>query len=330
MPDEIIGDSDDLGIGPTIQDPAQKDTPAPPPAPLLAPPQEKSQAAPPESAPDDQKTGLPEKVDWSKVNFRRGKETDVPESHREEFRHRQREWREYQAENSRREQDISRREQDLEARQHDLETRMSRLEQIEKRLSEAPPTPTNQAEAGRAARRVSDMLKDPELDEDTRSALELMQQAFEELWTERMGDRLEKIDKIVPRIEQMEVNEAQTFRTNLRSQIDEAEALYGTDINEYTVLIRRALGLSSQWKQVDEPIINPATGQPHTVTSLYELFSGITARKAATMRAEDADIRDSFKKAAAPAASRPSPPATGDISESEARAELRSAGFGRR
>lgn len=339
MPPEETGDSG-LGIGPTSPDPAKQDSP--PPAPMLAPPAEQPPAESPERASDEPKDGLPksEDVDWKKIDFRRGKETDVPEAHREDFRRRQKEFREWQAENSRRDEDLRRREEAMERRQRDLDARLGRLEQIEKRLATDPASITKK-EGEKAADDIEDILSRADLEDDVREAVTLMDQRIElALRKLKVPDRLNRIDEeVLPRFEKMTQDEVLGEQRGIQTQINEAHDLYGDDINRYTMRIRDALGYVEDtspngrpiWKRVKAPWTNDATGQPETVTTLYEQFSGIAARRAAAMREENGNIKDDAKRNARPPApsARKAPP-THDLSESEARAEARLLGFGPR
>lgn len=329
-PEEAVADAPGLGIGPAVPDPDKK---APVQPVIFAP--DESSSEPPTTPTETPKAGTADAkpLDWTKVDLRRGKPEDVPAEHRPAFEHLQKQNREMLAENSRRDQDIRQREQQL-------EDRMRRLEDVERRLSTAPATPATQAEAKGAEKKVSEMLADPELDTDTRSALQLMKHYFTEL-IEELGvtTRLKRLDEVLPAFEKLTAEQQQANINGLLEQINAAIAEYGDEINEYTTEIREDLGYDldtpgprgeSRWKQVRKPRINRATGEPHTVKTLYEFHSGKTFMKATSARAEDARIREGAKKKAAPTSDAKTPPDSGKLTEAEGLSQVRELGFGRR
>ena len=313
-----------LGIGPQIPDPAKK-TDAPPP--LFG--TEQTSAAPPASSETTPENGTATTPtwDWTKADLRRGKPEDVPEEHRAEFTRLQNDFKNMQGENSRREADLRRREQATQDRERRLDTLEKRLAT----LAEQPPqTPATKTEAGAVKKKIAELLDDPETDPDTRSAILLMKDVVEDILDGlQVKDRLGKIDQVMPVIEKMTTQEKQGHVDGVIRQVSDAQEKYGKEeVDAYSTEIADALGLDANWQPLRQPWINRATGQPHTVTTLYEWFSGKTAAAAEAARAEDADIRTKGKKNGASPPARPTPPPSGQLSEAEAQRQAKALGFG--
>lgn len=338
-PEETAADAPDIGIGPANPETTQKEQT--PPATFLAPP-ESTPAATLESSPEKpEKAGPSKPIDWTKVDFRRGKETDLPEEHREEFRRRQEDWKAYQSENSRREADLRRREQEIESRERRNEEHTKRLEAIETRLSSAPSTEATKDKIEQTQEQIDDLLAQPDLDPDVKDAIQMVDKRLD-FKLKQINDKLKLLEDTLPKIEtltQAQQQEARTRQAQDRAefvkQIQDARDLYGEDIDAYSDEIAERCGYqwdakAGQWVRFRAARTNRATGEPHTVMSAYEHEAGITARKAAALREEDEKIRKKAKSGALPASTSSTPPATGDLTETDARAMARELGFGRR
>lgn len=323
MPD-VAEAPEDLGLGPAPESPGKTTERAP-----LFSGDELAEPAPSQSAPDtsDSPAAETEAFDWEKVDFRRAKEDDVPETQRPLFRALQKQVRAAQGDRTRELQDIQRREQAL-------NERWQRVEALERRIDTMQQQPKPMTAAER--RKVAELLNDPSTDQDTRQALMLVDELLKERFQELVGDRFKDLDElkqIFPQVQQAVSQMTQAQRNDhlkvLQTQVVEAQGAYGDDINQYSDDIRVLMGLDGNWMPVGAPRTNRATGKPYTVKEAYELFAGITAQKAQEAREQDRQIRTQSKRAASSPSSTTKAPPTGALSESEALSQIRNLGFGR-
>jgi len=317
-----IAEAPALGIGPRVPDPAQK-APAPPPlfgteqAPAV--PLDTHEATP-EAGPADTPAW-----DWTKADLRRGKPEDVPEEHRAEFIRLQKDFKAVQGERDRQNADMLRRERALSEKER-------RLEAIERRVASIAekPTTTDVAKVESEADEIEAMLADPNTDPEVRSALELVEKKVNSM-LKKMGieDRLAKVAEALPVLQNMTAKQERDRIGTISAQLTEAQEKYSKEeIDGYTTEILDALGLDANWNRVRAAWTNRATGEPHTITSMYEWLSGKTADAATVARAEDEEIRGEKKKQVVPASPRPTPPASPQLSEAEALRQVKALGYG--
>uniref|UniRef100_A0A6M3L1U5 Uncharacterized protein n=1 Tax=viral metagenome TaxID=1070528 RepID=A0A6M3L1U5_9ZZZZ len=297
------------------------------PSPLFAPdsdPARETPSAPSEDAPDDS-NGPAEDFDWATVDFRRARKEDIPEPYRAAFEKIQNQFKAVQGERNR-EINEQRTEQAIANQQR-------RIDELVQRLDRQPSDGVERrAEAEK--RRVRDLLNDPDLGGEERSALMLMDRMIDEKVADIVGDRFQKLDAIsaeVPTLKRSVEGIAQTrWREHLEGiarQVMAVKADYGDDVNQYAEHLRIGLGLDESWQPVSgrTPLVNPATGKPHDVRSLYELYSGKIAERATVARAEDASIKKGAKRnAASPSSARTAPAASSRLSRAEALSQIKS------
>ena len=315
-----IAEAPELGIGPQIPDPTHKPEPPPP---LFG--TEVKAVVPPESDKDKPEVGPAETPawDWSKADPRRGKPEDVPEEHRKEFSRLQRLFKEVQGERDRQGADLRRREQAASER----ERRVEALERRLTTLAEQPAqTPATKAKADVTTKKISEILEEAKAaeDDDTENAISIMRQVVDEAFEEKLGDRITKIDQALPVIESLNTTKEQERVGAISTQLTEAQEKHGKEeVDAYSNEILDALGLDARWNRVREPWTNRATGQPHTIMSLYEWFSGKTAAEAEAARDEDGQLREGKKKQVPPGSPKPTPPASAQLSEAEALKQIK-------
>jgi len=323
MPEESVADAPDIGLGNPSESPSTEDTVAE--GGLFAPE--------PELAPSDDATNNQDAstanvdFDWNKVDLRRANREDVPEAYRSQFDVMQAHVKNIQAEGSRRMQDIQQREQQLQQRQREFDEVKNQIAA----LQAAQQQPMSAAQQ----RKVAELLNDPNTDPETRQALSLVDSLLKERFDELVGDRfkqMEELNKTLPQMQEFvsQLTQAQTKKhfDGLAQQVEEAKAEYGDAVNDFADDIRRALGMDDKWNPVQAPLINRATGKPHTIRTAYELYAGITAQKSQAARAEDQRIRTTAKQSVSATSATTARPSNGSLSESELDAELSKLGFG--
>lgn len=329
MPEE---EPDASGVG--ITGPAPTDSNGTPeaeperPSPLFAPdfdpdPAPGTPADPPKDASDDP-AGPAEDFDWATVDFRRAKKEDIPKEHQGAFEQIQKQFKAVEGERSR--------EINSQRTERAIESQQRRIDELVQRLDKQPSGAGEKAQAEK--RRVRDLLDDPGLEAEDRSALMLMDRMIDEKVAEIVGDRLQKVDAIsteMPALKQSLAGISQTRQRehleNVARQVMAVKADYGDDVNQYGEHLRIGLGLDESWQPVQgrQPLMNPATGKPHDVRSLYELYSGKIAERATAARAEDADIKKTAKrKAASPTGASTVPSASSRLSRAEAISQIKS------
>tara|TARA_Y100000310_G_scaffold338655_1_gene428959 strand:- start:1444 stop:2415 length:972 start_codon:yes stop_codon:yes gene_type:complete len=321
MPEEL--EAPEIGVGPT-QAPAASEEPSGEGTPSLLAPEEEAAPAPPSPEPD---AGPAPEFDLKTVDFRRDKPEDWPDEYREALTHQQNQFKAVQGDRGRELSDFQRREESLDARERELNERESRVNQ-------APPpaaTPPEGAPDKRTLEQMEDMIDDPNTDQNTRNALKLVTTAMKEEMAEALAPiqkTLESYSDVEQAVTSMTGKEQQDHLDALQGQINEAvDAHDAADIDRYSDGIRRLIGVDEKYARVAPPMLNPATGEAHTVLSAYEALSGITGAAAALARTEDQEIRDEAKEGAAELPAVGSPPGE-PLSEAEIRAQVKALGFG--
>jgi len=349
MADVEIAQAPDLGIGPAPESP--DDTPEEQRPPMFAP--ESAESVPSDGVPGAQKEGPaeskesgsedgkqkpkePEPFDWKKVDFRRTKPEDVPEEHRPEYEAMLKQFKAVQGDSTRRLEDVTRRERAVDAKLQRVESLIDRLEKTPAATTQAPAKAAAEA-AEQVQEEVDDLLANPELDDETRDAVKLMdtraQKAVAKVQSalDNLMEKLKVVDQIAPTIQQMTNKQKADVEQARNALIMEAVDVYGSDIDTYSTEIRDAMGWDSNSNPIPGrvPWQNRATGKSHTPKTLYELFSGKTAQAALSARQEDEEIKGEAKKKAAgvPASASPKPK-DGKLSESEGRSAVKALGFG--
>jgi len=152
--------------------------------------------------------------------------------------------------------------------------------------------------------------------------------AFEE----RYGVALEEVPKLRDGLKAISSNVVNSKQDAFAEQVNEAVSQYDADeVNQYADFIRLNMGVDEDNLPIPgrEPLFNPATGQPHTVLSLFEMVTGKTVDKARLVRSEENLIIQEKQRAAAGTPTSPAPsPTDKSLSETEAISEVRNLGFG--
>lgn len=325
MPEEL--EAPGLGFGPDEADPGADETSDSAPADLLSPDEDESPKPAPSPTPSDDDAGPAPAFDLSTVDFRRDKPEDWPEEHRGWLTKQQEQFKAVQGNRGREIADQRRREEALNAREQAIIDR-------ERAGSAAQRAPAAQGAdaADSQAEQIAELLKNPDLDKDTRSALMLMVRSIEEAkaYTDAQLAQYQPLLKTVPEVERvvgsMTAADKARQRHALMAEVDEAIAAYsGADIDNNSEFIMRTLGLErrgNDYERVVPALINPATGVAHTVKSAYELVAGITGEAARMARDEDRRIRNKAKDEAAELPTVGSP-SDGPLSEEQTRARVR-------
>lgn len=325
MPEEEV-EAPELGFGPVETEPGDAETSDAEPSALLSPEEDESLEPAPPAATSDDDAGPAPAFDLSTVDFRRDKPEDWPEEYREALTKQQRQFKDVQGDRGRELADQRRREEALIAREQAL------IERERKTATPAVPSLEATASAGQRAEKIAELLDNPELDKDTRSALMLIARSIEEAkaYTDAQLEQYQPLLETFPEVQRvvgsMTAAEKANQRIALMTEVDEAVAEYsGAEIDTHSDFIMRALGLEkrgTEYERVAPPLVNPATGQPHTVKSAYELAAGITGQAAQAARSEEKQIREEAKAGAAELTAVGSPPGE-PLSEDQVKAKVR-------
>ena len=319
MPDVEVADASEIGIGTAPASPEGKSASAD----FLSPADDA--AAPSQEAPkpDDGTAQAPPKepFDWNTVDYRRTDPKDVPEQYRPAFERMQKQAREAQAEGTRQLEDARRQQQDIEAQRKELIALQRDLV-----TSGRQTTQQDQKDAAREVKKkATELLNDPAVDAETRKGLVLVRDMASEIVADAVAGLEKKFEErlkpLSDTVQTFSAREHTERRNALAAQVTDAKDKYGADVDAYTDEICRALGLNDKFEPVGKPLLNRATGKPHTVASAYELYSGKTAAQAQEARSEDAAIR-SGTKANARSPSSATLPTNGKMSESDLRAAV--------
>lgn len=318
MPKEV--DAPEVGIGPASESP---DKGARTPQALFSPSDDFTPSAPSEGAPETPASGPADDFDWSTVSLRRTKIEDVPERYRPAYRKMQDEFRAVQGDTDRRVTDLTRREQQI-------ENERQRLLVIQEQMSR-PTTPAAAVKAQREG--IRDMLKRPDLDQDSRQALTLIEDELSERINEAVKpykDIADLVPQLQAQVQQLNRGQQENRVRAIALQVEEANALYGAEnVTQYTPQILVMMGLDGQLNQTAQHQVNPATRKPYTVAELVSLFSGLTAEAAQGARTEDANIRKTSKASVKASPPVPGPAGAGQLSRREALDGIRALGFGK-
>ena len=320
MPEEEL-EAPELGIGPLIESPEDQA------AETSVPRDFAEDSVPSNMSPDDPQNGsAPEAFNMATVDFRRVDLNTIPEGpDREMAANIQQQIRASQPEGQDRAQELARRETQLNEQQ-------AQLIETQRMLVEQHPMTPQETQESRDV--VSEALAEPSLNANQRRGLEFMQTAINQV-EERLEAKYAKVPEVVDdlqvRMEGVESTTVNQGQNDFLTQSEAARKAHGDDIDNYAGFIRLNLGVDNENNLVrgTKPQINPATGKPHTVQSLYELVTGRTQTLATNMRAEDNQVRTEQRTLAAgtpPQA--PRGPANPKMSESEVLAEVRELGFG--
>ena len=320
MPEEDL-EAPELGIGPLIESPEDDAAEASVPRDFA------EGSVPSNMSPDAPQDGsAPEPFNMATVDFRRVDLNTIPEGpDRDMAANIQQQIRSAQPDGQSRAEELARREAQLNEQQ-------AQLLDVQKSLVERQPMTAQETQESKDV--VSEALSDPSLNANQRKGLEFMQTAISQ-----MEERLEAkysavpdtVDDLRARVEGFESTAVSQGQNEFLSQAEAARKSYGDDIDNYAGFIRLNLGIDNENNLVRgvKPQIDPATGKPHSVQSLYELVTGKTQTLATSMRAEDSQVRTGQRALAAgtpPQAARA--PANPNMSESEVLAEVRGLGFG--
>jgi hypothetical protein len=204
---------------------------------------------------------------------------------------------------------------------------------LQQQLAQQPNDPRAQGRQQPQQQSLDQLLQNPRLDRDTRNGMMLVQRAVNEAIAP-FKDLLEQFPQIQQQLGQINEERSGQLRQNFVNQASEARSKYGDDIDNYAADVYRMTGIDPQsGLPISEPLINRATGQPHTVESAYLMVSGKMQQMADEMRGEDAQIRREAQDGMAGVGAGAGVPAnvgTGTLTEDQAKAELRDLGFGNR
>ena len=185
-----------------------------------------------------------------------------------------------------------------------------------------------QAQQGEWANRVQQMAvpQQPQIDPIQEMRNNLSEEdargidAVEQIIQHRVGTQMQQMQNQVAQLQQQLSHANQYVQGQqtayIDSQVQEARGEYGQDLDNYTDQIVATVRIN-----------NPQTGQPYTVREAYELHAGITAQKAAELRQNDSQARNSSKRAVRSTTGVDASEDTGPISETEVLAGLSKLGF---
>ena len=185
-----------------------------------------------------------------------------------------------------------------------------------------------QAQQGEWANRVQQMAapQQPQIDPIQEMRNNLSEEdargidAVEQIIQHRVGTQMQQMQNQVAQLQQQLSHANQYVQGQqtayIDSQVQEARGEYGQDLDNYTDQIVATVRIN-----------NPQTGQPYTVREAYELHAGITAQKAAELRQNDSQARNSSKRAVRSATGVDASEDAGPISENEVLAGLSKLGF---
>ena len=185
-----------------------------------------------------------------------------------------------------------------------------------------------QAQQGEWANRVQQMAvpQQPQIDPIQEMRNNLSEEdargidAVEQIIQHRVGTQMQQMQNQVAQLQQQLSHATQYVQGQqtayIDSQVQEARGEYGQDLDNYTDQIVATVRIN-----------NPQTGQPYTVREAYELHAGITAQKAAELRQNDSQARNSSKRAVRSTTGVDASEDTGPISENEVLAGLSKLGF---
>jgi hypothetical protein len=326
MPEEFDAPTE-LGIGPTLESPETTDTSSGQSEPsALFPPESSSESVRSESVSSLSSRPAPDET-WRTADLRRLDLGTVPEDQREMLGNFQRQVRNAQGDSGARLEDLRRREEQLQSSQQELYG-------IQKAMAENQGGGGQRTGARSPARRqsINEMLSDPgaRLDRDTRNGLGLVQSAIQEALEPYRGllDQFPQIQRSVGQLTEARTGQ---LRNTFVTQSSEARVKYGDDIDNYADYVYRMTGTDpNTGLPMSEPLINRATGRPHTVESAYRMASGLTDTEAQGLRADDAIERQNAQDAMAGNVGGPTGQPAGMLTEAQARAELQDLGFGGR
>ena len=321
MPEEEE-EAPELGIGPLVESPEDDAAAASVPRDFA------EDSVPSNASPNETQNGsAPEAFNMATVDFRRVDLNTIPEGpDRDIAANIQQQIRAAQPEGQDRAQELARREAQLNEQQ-------AQLLEVQRSLVERQPMTPEETQESRDI--VAEALADSSLNANQRKGLEFMQTAINQM-EERLDSKYaavpDEVNDLKARVEGVEHTAIDQGQADFLAQAETARKSYGDDIDNYAGFIRLNLGVDNENNLVRgaSPQINPATGQPHTVQSLYELVTGRTQQLATNMRAEDSEVRKAQRTLAAgtpPQA--PRAPTNPNMSESEVLAEVRELGFGR-
>ena len=185
-----------------------------------------------------------------------------------------------------------------------------------------------QAQQGEWANRVQQMAvpQQPQIDPIQEMRQNLSEEdargidAVEQIIQHRVGTQMQEMQNQVAQLQQQLSHANQYVQGQqtayIDSQVQEARGEYGQDLDNYTDQIVATVRIN-----------NPQTGQPYTVREAYELHAGITAQKAAELRQNDSQARNTSKRAVRSTTGVDASEDTGPISENEVLAGLSKLGF---
>jgi len=185
-----------------------------------------------------------------------------------------------------------------------------------------------QAQQGEWANRVQQMAvpQQPQIDPIQEMRNNLSEEdargidAVEQIIQHRVGTQMQQMQNQVVQLQQQLSNANQYVQGQqtayIDSQVQEARGEYGQDLDNYTDQIVATVRIN-----------NPQTGQAYTVREAYELHAGITAQKAAELRQNDSQARNTSKRAVRSTTGVDASEDTGPISENEVLAGLSKLGF---
>ena len=185
-----------------------------------------------------------------------------------------------------------------------------------------------QAQQGEWANRVQQMAvpQQPQIDPIQEMRNNLSEEdargidAVEQIIQHRVGTQMQEMQNQVVQLQQQLSHANQYVQGQqtayIDSQVQEARGEYGQDLDNYTDQIVATVRIN-----------NPQTGQPYTVREAYELHAGITAQKAAELRQNDSQARNTSKRAVRSTTGVDASEDTGPISENEVLAGLSKLGF---
>lgn len=185
-----------------------------------------------------------------------------------------------------------------------------------------------QAQQGEWANRVQQMAvpQQPQIDPIQEMRQNLSEEdargidAVEQIIQHRVGTQMQQMQNQVAQLQQQLSHANQYVQGQqtayIDSQVQDARGEYGQDLDNYTDQIVATVRIN-----------NPQTGQAYTVREAYELHAGITAQKAAELRQNDSQARNSSKRAVRSTTGVDASEDTGPISENEVLAGLSKLGF---
>ena len=319
MPEEDL-EAPELGIGPLIESPEEEASAT------LGTQDVADSTVPSTLGPDSANGSAYEPFDMASVDFRRVDLATIPEgADRDLAAHIQQQIRSGQG-------DASDQAQSLANDRALLNEERAQILELQKTLINKEPMTAQEADT--AANRLDTALNDPSLNANQKKGLTFMQEVVNDLKEEmraEFGGGSEAFDELKSKVDGFETTAVNEGQKEFLSQADTARKAYGDDIDNHATFVRLNLGIDNENNRIYgvNPQINPATGTPHTVQSLYELVTGRTQTLADNLRAEDSQVRVTQRNLAAgtqPQAPKIAP--NDKPSEAEVLQEVRALGFG--